>query len=200
MSTGAVGNAGGLARALAKPERRLQLLALAVGLAAIITVTVIGLVRGDLFDVDRLKTLGYPGVFFLSFLGSVSMVLPVPGLVSVCGGSVLLNPFFLGLLGGVGETIGEISGYSIGYGGGTVVERHRLYFKLKDLMARRGVPILFIVSTIPNPIFDLIGIAAGSVRFPLPRFLATVLVGKTLKGMLVAYTCYYGVTLLPWVD
>ena len=41
---------------------------------------------------------GYYGVFMLSFLGSVSMVLPVPGLISMCGLSALLNPILLGSL------------------------------------------------------------------------------------------------------
>ena len=147
-----------------------------------------------------MKLVGYPGVFFLSFLGSVTMILPVPGLLSVCGFSTTLSPFLLGILAGIGETLGEISGYAVGYGGGSVVEKHRIYIRLKRWMEQRGILVLFLVSIIPNPIFDLVGIAAGAVKFPILRFLATVWVGKTLKGMMVGYTCFYGLNQLPWVN
>jgi membrane protein YqaA with SNARE-associated domain len=187
---------GGLTRLWSRPDRRLQLAALLVGLGIIAAVWAL---RGQIASLDPVA-LGYPGVFFLSLLGSFALVLPVPGLISLCGVSVLLNPFVLGLLAGIGETLGETSGYAIGYGGGSMIERRGFYVKLKDWMERRGTLVIFLVSIIPNPVFDVVGIAAGSVRFPLIRFLAIVLVGKTLKGVMVGYTCYYGVTLLPWVE
>ena len=183
-----------LGRRISRPGRRLQLLGLLMVGGIVVTVW---LVRGQIAQAEEA---GYAGVFFLSFLGSVSMVLPAPGLISLCGLSVVLNPFALGLLAGLGETIGEISGYAVGYGGGSFIEKRRFYGKLVYWMERRGTLVLFLVSVVPNPVFDLVGIAAGAVRFPLPRFLATVLAGKVLKGLLVGYTCYYGVTLLPWVD
>ena len=193
MRNGSLKIAGGLAQIWSRTERR-QLVVLAVGLGIIAAVWSL---RGFIASA---KLAGYPGVFFLSFLGSVSMVLPVPGLISLCGFSLVLNPFLLGLLAGVGETIGEISGYAVGYGGGSVIEKRRFYPKLKYWMERRGIVVLFVVSLIPNPVFDVVGIAAGSVRFSLPRFLATVWAGKTLKGIMVGYTCFYGISLLPWVD
>ena len=183
-----------ITRLWTRPERRLPLLALVLGLGVAI---VVWSLRGNISSV---KAVGYPGVFFLSLLGSGAMVFPVPGLISVCGASVVLSPLLIGLLAGVGESIGEVSGYAVGYGGGTIVERRRFYSKLKQWMETRGTLVIFLVSIIPNPVFDLVGIAAGGVRYPLPRFLAIVWVGKTLKGVLVAYTCYYGVTLLPWVE
>ena len=67
-------------------------------------------------------------------------------------------------------------------------------------MERRGTLAVFLVSIVPNPFFDIIGIAAGGTRFPLRRFLITVWAGKSLKGLMVAYSCSYGVSLLPWVD
>jgi len=184
----------GLRRLRAGRNRRVQLVVL---LAAVAMIVAVWSLRGYIANVEAV---GYPGVFLLSLLGSVSMVLPVPGLISVCGASVLLSPFLIGILAGVGETVGEVSGYAVGYGGGSVVERHRFYTRVKGWMERRGALVIFVVSVVPNPLFDVVGIAAGAVRFPLHRFLAVVLVGKLLKGIMVAYTCHYGVTLLPWVD
>ncbi|MCH8206413.1 MAG: VTT domain-containing protein [Chloroflexi bacterium] len=194
MRLGALTSVAGLRRLWSRHDRRVQLVVL---LAAVGMIAAVWSLRGYIANIE---TVGYPGVFLLSLLGSVSMVLPVPGLISVCGASVLLSPFVIGILAGLGETIGEVSGYAVGYGGGSVVERHRAYAKVKGWMERRGTLVIFAVSVIPNPVFDVVGIAAGAVRFPLHRFLGVVLVGKMLKGIMVAYTCHYGITLLPWVD
>ena len=196
MRLESLGRVNVVARVWSRRERRLQLLGLMVGLGVVISVWVF---RSYITGAE-LEEAGYPGVFFLSFLGSVSMVLPIPGLISACGLSVILNPFAIGVLSGVGETLGELSGYAVGYGGGSIVEKRRLYQRVKTWMERRGVLVLFLVSAIPNPIFDVVGIAAGAVRFPLQQFLATVLAGKLVKGLLVAYTCFYGYSQLPWVD
>ena len=197
MGLGARASIGGLRRLWVRPNRRRGgLLAL---LAALALVAIVWGLRGYITDIDA-EALGYPGVFLLSFLGSVSMVLPVPGLISVCSVSILLSPFLVGVMAGLGETLGEVSGYGVGYGGGTVVERHRMYAKVKGWMEQRGTLVIFAVSIIPNPVFDVVGIAAGAIRFPLHRFLAIVLVGKLLKGIMIAYTCDYGLTHLPWVE
>ncbi|MCI0439979.1 MAG: VTT domain-containing protein [Chloroflexi bacterium] len=192
MSFSSLGSVG--ARLWATPLRRLQILVLVMGLALAVTVWSL---RGQ---IGSLQAVGYPGVFFLSFLGSVSMVLPVPGLISVCGLSLVLSPFIIGLLAGAGETLGEISGYAVGFGGGAILERRGFYPRLKSWMERRGTLAIFLVSVIPNPFFDIVGIAAGGVRYPILKFLGIVLVGKILKGVMVGYTCYFGITLLPWVE
>jgi membrane protein DedA with SNARE-associated domain len=40
---------------------------------------------------------------------------------------------------------------------------------------------------VPNPFFDLAGIAAGSLRYPVWRFLLFCWLGKTIKTTLVAF-------------
>ena len=183
-------------RNFARAERRLSVLII---VAVAIMVLAVWLGRSWWLDVDW-ETLGYPGVFLLSFLGSVSMVLPVPGLLSLCGAGALLNPYVAGILAGVGESIGELSGYAVGYGGKAVVQEHALYRRVRVWMGRRGALVIFLVSLIPNPVVDVVGIAAGATRFPLSRFLGIVLVGKVLKGLSIAYACHAGFQLLPWLD
>lgn len=163
----------------------------------------VGFIVGAYFLRDAasgLSSVGYPGVFLLSLLGSASMVVPIPGLISLCTVSAILNPFTLGVLAGIGETIGEITGYAVGFGGKGLLDKSRLYRWLKQWMERRGGLVIFVVSIVPNPIFDIVGIAAGATRYPLKRFMLIVLVGKILKGLIVAYSCYYGIRLLPWVE
>ena len=191
----------GLAGLRSNRRRRLQLLVLASGVAVVVGVTVVSLLVADVSDVDYWRALGYPGVLLLNFIGAAAMVLPIPGTLAVCGAAwIELNPLAVGILAGLGEGVGELSGYAIGYGGRAVVERRRFYHKLRRFMVRRGTTILFIVSAIPNPIFDFVGIAAGATNFPLVKFIPTVLAGKTVKMLTVAYACFYGVKLLPWVN
>ena len=138
---------------------------------------------------------GYYGVFTLSFLGSVSMVLPVPGLISMCGLSVVLNPVLLGIIAGVAETIGELSGYILGFFGSYIIEKKRFYLKLHALMKNRGYLIIFLFSIIPNPIFDIIGVSAGVLKFSISRFLLVVLTGKLIKCILISITCDFGINM-----
>jgi membrane protein YqaA with SNARE-associated domain len=163
----------------------------------------VGMVIGAYFLKDvaiGLSTFGYPGVFFLSLLGSASMILPVPGLISLCTVSAILNPFTLGLLAAIGETIGEVTGYAVGFGGKGFLDKSRVYQRVKYWMEKRGALVIFIVSIIPNPLFDIVGIAAGATKYPVKKFFLIVFVGKILKGLIVAYSCYYGIQALPWVD
>ena len=193
---------GVLARMWARPQWRFALLTSACGLLAVVAVSAVLVTHADYSDIEHWKSLGYPGVLFFGFLGSAAMAPLVPGVVVLCGVSTVLNPLILALLNAVGESAGETASYAIGYGGGPVLEKRRFYVKAKQWMERRGVVTLFIVSAIPNPFFDLVGIAAGGVRYPLSRFLLSVFAGKLVKSVIVAYACYYGIefgmSLLHW--
>ena len=180
-----------------KPGRTVQFAFLLLGVGLVVAAWLLG---SRFSDLSELSNVGYPGVFFLSFLGSAAMVLPVPGLISLCAVSVLLNPLALGLLAATGETLGEISGYAVGFGGGGLVDRSRIYIRIRWWMRKRGWVVILLVSIIPNPLFHLVGIAAGAIRYPMARFLGIVLVGKVIKGLIIAYTCSYGIRALPWVN
>ena len=181
-----------LASLWSKNERLIRIVAIVAGIGIVAT---IWLLRSA---ITTPEAVGYPGVLFFSFLGSSTMLLPIPGLLSVCVGAIALNPIVVGLIGGIGEAAGELTGYAVGYGGRGVVERRGFYIKTKEWMERRGILVLFLASTIPNPFFDVVGIAAGATRFPIGRFLVTVWVGKTIKSILIAEACFYGVKLWPW--
>ena len=183
-----------LVNRLHKRGHRFQIIILTIGLSTITTVWLISK------HIPYAKLAGYPGVLLLSFMGSASMVVPIPGLLSLCGFSLTLSPLLLGVLAGIGETVGEISGYTIGYGGSPLIQKRSFYSALRRLMEKHGIIILFLLSIVPNPIFDVVGITAGGVKFPLKKFLATLWVGKTLKGIIIGYTCYYTMNSLPWVQ
>ncbi|MEE8363933.1 MAG: VTT domain-containing protein [Dehalococcoidia bacterium] len=139
---------------------------------------------------------GYAGVWVISFISAASIVVPVPGLAAVCIGAapdVGLEPLFLGVLAGSAEALGEMTGYIAGASGRGLIQKQRYYPRFQAWMDRWGGLLLFLGSTIPNPVFDFLGVAAGSSRYPIKRFLPLVFAGKTIKSTSIAYGCYYGV-------
>jgi len=142
---------------------------------------------------------GYGGVALASLIASAGLIIPVPALGAVCAGGVFLNPALLGLIAGTSESVGELTGYFLGYSGRDMARRSRLYNRLESLVRRRGWLPLFMVSLVPNPIFDIIGIAAGALRYPLWSFLSIVWVGKTIKFITFAYACKYSLAWLTQV-
>ena len=181
-------------------DLKIQLVALVLGIFAVSLVFAIWMLVGGLSNSDWWKALGYPGVFFLSLLASGGMVFPIPSLAATCGAAGLdLNLVIVGVLAGLGETLGELVGYSIGFGGQSVVQRRRIYKRARTWMIRWGIGVLLILSIIPNPIFDFVGIAAGALRYPMKRFLITVWVGKTLKGLIIAHVCFWIVEWVRWL-
>ena len=141
---------------------------------------------------ESLRQLGYVPVFIIPLLSSASLLLPLPGAAVVFLGGALLVPLFVGLVAGTGEALGELTGYAAGYGAGAVVERSRRYQVVAGWMRRHGTIVLFLLAVIPNPLFDLAGMAAGALRFPLGRFLLVVLTGKVIKDIGLALAGAWG--------
>jgi membrane protein YqaA with SNARE-associated domain len=135
----------------------------------------------------ELAALGYLGIFLVSLLGNATIILPAPSLVLVFAMGTALNPLLVGLVAGAGEALGELTGYAAGFAGRAVIEDRQTYKHMVAWMQRRGGITIFVLSAIPNPFFDLAGIAAGTLCYPLWRFLLFCWLGKTLKTTLVAW-------------
>lgn len=139
---------------------------------------------------------GYAGAFAVNLVGSATILIPLPGIAAVCGGAVEeagLNPALLGLAGGTGSAIGEITGYLAGYSGSALVQRSKNYARLHGWVERHGSIPLFVLAALPLPLFDVAAIAAGSLGYSLRRFLVVVLAGKAVKYVAVAYACRAGI-------
>jgi membrane protein YqaA with SNARE-associated domain len=144
----------------------------------------------------ELAGLGYSGIFLVSLLGNATIILPAPSLALVFAmGSALPWPL-VGLAAGVGEALGELTGYLAGFGGRAIIEDQRTYERLVAWMQKRGGITVFVLSAIPNPFFDLAGIAAGTLRYPVWRFLLFCWLGKTIKTTLVAWAGAQSITLI----
>ncbi len=154
-------------------------------------------------EVSRLKDYGYAGVFIISFIGAASMILPTPALASVVGGGAILNSYlgiptfvWVGIVAGLGEALGEFTGYAAGYGSRIMIQERPEYKRVQRWMERHGVMTMFVMSVLPNPLFDVAGAAAGVVRMPLGRFFLSVLAGKIIKGMYMAALGEFGIEIL----
>jgi membrane protein YqaA with SNARE-associated domain len=143
--------------------------------------------------IQDLKRYGYLAVFLTGFISNATLILPLPGLAvsSVFGG--VFNPWIVGLVGGLGQGLGEITGYLAGYSGQTWVDENPTYNRLTHHMRRYGVLIIFVLALIPNPLFDLAGLAAGTLRFPFWKFLLSCTTGKVIKNILFALGGYFGI-------
>lgn len=135
----------------------------------------------------ELAALGYGGIMAVSLLSSATIILPAPSLLLVFAMGSALPPVLVGLAAGAGEAMGELTGYAAGFAGRAVIEEQRTYERLKDWMERRGGITILVLSVVPNPLFDLAGIAAGTLHYPLWRFLAICWVGKSIKTTLIAF-------------
>ncbi|MBC7315545.1 MAG: VTT domain-containing protein [Chloroflexi bacterium] len=143
---------------------------------------------------------GYLGIFLISALGNATVVFPVPSLAVVFAGGGVFNPVLVGLVAGLGEPLGELTGYLAGYGGSAVVENGGRFAAVRSWMARRGFLTLFVLSAIPNPLFDLAGITAGMLHYPIGKFLLACWLGKTTKALIIAALGALSINLLtPWL-
>jgi len=139
-------------------------------------------------DARKLIYLGYPGVFLLAFLSYATVILPAPGLAIVFTmGGVLAHPLAVAVAAGLGATAGETTGYLAGLGGRVIVENSEVYQKLTRWMEKNGALTILVLSTVPNPFFDLAGIAAGALKMPLKKFMFWCWIGQTIKMLTFAY-------------
>jgi membrane protein YqaA with SNARE-associated domain len=169
-------------------ENLLRLAALGLVVAVVLIAVFL---RDRLTDVGQV---GYPVIAFLNFFTSAAMVLPLPfvGVASVCEGGRHLVPGFVALVAASAGTLGELTGYAAGFSGRGVVSRAAYLHRMEGWMRRRGWLVLFLLSFIPNPIFDVAGIAAGALRYPVGAFLPVVWAGKFLRSLALAYVCSFG--------
>jgi len=166
--------------------------AAAIGFAVVITVLIFVFRE----HIQGLAHLGYAGAFLTMLLGNATVILPVPGLIFVflLGGT--LNPLLVGLAAGPGAALGELTGYFAGYGGSAVADNIKLYHRIKGWMEKYGLVVITLLAAIPNPVFDMAGIVAGTLRIKWWQFLLAAWIGKTIQAIWIAYA---GAHAVGWV-
>jgi len=165
-----------------------------LALLAVVAITIYIYSIGD--RVEEFEAWGYPGVFFIALLANATVLLPAPGVALIYAMGGMLNPFGVGLAAGTGGTIGELSGYLAGFSGQAVIERMDIYNRIKPWVNKYGGWAILVLSAIPNPFFDVAGIAAGIAKMPLRTFLIFTWVGQFIKMTLFALAGHYSIGLI----
>ena len=145
-------------------------------------------------QVDKLGAYGYIGAFIISIFGGATVLIPVPSLPTIFALGGILNPLLVGVCGGLGEPIGELTGYMAGRGGRIAFagKYQSIYLRVESWMRRRGTLTIFLFAAVLNPFFDLVGFAAGAMHYPLSRFLFVCALGKIVKCSYVALAGAWG--------
>lgn len=165
-----------------------------LALLAVIAITVYIYSIRD--SVDELAAYGYPGVFLVALMANATVFLPAPGVAVVFAMGSIFNPLGVALAAGSGGAFGELSGYLAGFSGQAVVERTDIYERINPWVQKYGGWAILVLSAIPNPFFDVAGVAAGIAKMPLRKFLFACWIGQTIKMALFAYAGLYS---LDWL-
>jgi len=175
---------------MAKGDRLRKILIPLLILLFVIAITVgIFLYRERLTE---LRGYGYLGVFIVSLAFNATVILPAGNIILISiFGTVLPSATLVGLAGGAGAAIGEITGYMAGYSGRGIVEKSATYTRVEGWVRRWGAITIFILSLVPF-VFDLAGIAAGVLRFPFWKFFLLCWLGRTILYIGAAWVGVWG--------
>ncbi|MBS7640602.1 MAG: VTT domain-containing protein [Candidatus Bathyarchaeia archaeon] len=142
---------------------------------------------------------GYLGILLVSFLGSLSIILPIPyaAVIFMMGG--WFEPNLLALSAGVGSALGEILGYVIGYYGGSLIseERRRKMEPIVKIFMKYGAIAVFIFALTPLP-DDLLIIPLGIMRLPLIKVFLPCALGKIGMCFILAYGGRFLKEVIEW--
>jgi len=131
---------------------------------------------------------GYVGAFLVCILGNISIFIPIPFALIVYAFGSTLNPLLLGIVSGLGSTIGEMVSYFLGWGGRKIIESRygsRLD-AVKKLVGRYGALSVFLIALLPVP-DDLLLIPLGMMKYDIKKTFIAMLLGKTLMCISLAY-------------
>jgi membrane protein DedA with SNARE-associated domain len=155
-------------------------------------------------SIKQLEAYGLLGAFFISIILNATLILPVSNIAVMIALGVSMSasglggPILVGVVGGFGAAIGEMTGYLAGRSGRGLVARRRIYHRVEGWVRRWGWLTIFVLSAVPF-IFDLVGIAAGALRLPVWKFFVPCWLGRTIAYVTVVTLAALGLrTFGPW--
>jgi membrane protein YqaA with SNARE-associated domain len=123
----------------------------------------------------------YLGVFFISIFGNFTVIFPVPYTIALIVISIIVpgvNPFLLGLMGGLGAGIGEVSAWLIGRGAEEMLKDSQNIQRMKTYVDNGWAPFLiFIFAATPLP-DDAFLIVLGLAQYSIVKTLVFCFLGK----------------------
>ena len=166
----------------------------ALALLAVIAITIFVYSIRD--RVQEFAAYGYPGVFLIALMANATVFLPAPGVAVVFAMGSIFHPLGVALAAGTGGALGELSGYLAGFSGQAVIENTNIYDRIHPWVVKYGGWAILVLSAVPNPFFDIAGVAAGITKMSLRRFLVACWIGQLIKMAMFAYAGFYS---LDWL-
>jgi membrane protein DedA with SNARE-associated domain len=152
----------------------------------------------DFFQKENIAKYGYAGVFVISVILNATVIVPVSNMTVILAlGAILPMPWMVGLAGGLGAVIGEMTAYIAGRSGRNLIAKNKTYVRVEGWVKRRGWIAIFILSAFPF-VFDVVGIIAGALRMPVWEFMVPTFAGRAISYIIVAYLGAYGIHLFSW--
>lgn len=142
---------------------------------------------------NQFEHLGYVGLFVINAVSNATIFLPLPSIAAVFIGGSIWNPLFVGVVSGIGNATGELVGFFLGFGSRGILDQldgKKLQWlkRIEKWFKKSGFITIFIASLVPIPIFDVIGILAGTLNYPLWKFFLSVALGRILRNFIIAWT------------
>lgn len=130
------------------------------------------------------------GLLLTCFVMNSTVLLPSSSLLVVLEYSYVLNPLSVILVGAVGASLGELTGYMVGVEGGAIVKRFKKISRMTSIK-KRSFWWVMLFAFIPFPIFDVAGIVAGSIRMNPLKFLIASFIGKFSKMCIYVWIIHF---------
>jgi membrane protein YqaA with SNARE-associated domain len=151
--------------------------------------------------------IGYPGAFIVSLIGNVTVLVPFPyiAVIFLLGGAkaaptgpFFFDPWLLGIVGGIGATLGEMTGYLLGRGGSKFVSSDQSsgFLRFVQKYPRLTPLVLWFLAVTPFP-DDVLVIPLGIAKYPWKNVLIPQFIGKTMFLVGVAWAGNLG---LSWLE
>lgn len=167
-------------------ERFIQILMVVL----VLVIAVIIFVHRDW--VAELGNYGYLGVFLISLTSCATIVLPMPSMLLIFSFGAVFNPVLVGLISAIGGTIGEATGYILGRSGRRLVPDNKIFIRTERWMRKWGTATIFVFALVPPLPIDVVGILAGTLRFPVWKFFLACFFGKAMLYTGMAFAGAWG--------
>ena len=178
-----------------KPNRATR--ARVAGGAMILVACVLPLLVQNMLEIEPaiIGVVGIPVIILLGFMGSVTVVVPMPVLPLVFTGAAILNPIGLAVAAAASITAGMAVCYMMGRKGHrraaqvTVHSNANLPKPISNIYSWSSDNVgtaSFLIAATPNPVFDYAGLIAGASRLDARRFLAGTFAGKMTQASVIA--------------
>lgn len=145
-----------------------------------------------------IENLGYTGIFLVNLVGSATIFFPLPAAAIVFVFGAFFNPLLIAIFASIGGTLGELVGYSLGVGGGKLLEKKYEKFLKKGeqwFEPNRGFFYIILFAATPLP-DDVVGILGGLFKYNVKKFILASFIGKMIMNSALAFGGAYG---LNWI-